>query len=195
MNDRPADDLFVRWTQVGVFTSHLRFHGTSAREPWEYPAVAGLIREWLKLRYALIPYFLREAEASVAGGLPIFRSLVFHHEEDPIAWTTEDEFYSGSAFLVAPILSASGARSVYLPCGEWVDFWTGERISGPVFLNQIEQPLQRMPLFVRIGSRIPFYPELVACTDEMDLSRTAELVVDQTYHGFRSSALGMQIDL
>jgi alpha-D-xyloside xylohydrolase len=195
MNDRPSDDLFVRWTQVGVFTSHLRFHGSSAREPWEYPAVAGVVREWLKLRYALIPYFLREAKAAVAGGLPIFRSLVFHHEEDPIVWTIEDEFYSGSAFLVAPILSASGVRRVYLPYGEWIDFWTGESVRGPVMINRVEQPLERVPLFVRGGSRIPFYPEPVACTDEMDLSRTSELVFDQTYRGFSSSALGAYIDL
>lgn len=195
MNDRPADDLFVRWTQVGVFTSHLRFHGSSAREPWEYPAVARVIREWLKLRYALIPYFLREAAASVAGGLPIFRSLVFHHERDPWAWTIEDEFYSGSAFLVAPILSSSGVRSVYLPSGAWTDFWTGEVVGGPVLLDRVEQPLTRVPLFVRSGSRVPWYPEPVACTDEMDLSRTAELVFDESYRGFASSPLGKRIDL
>jgi alpha-D-xyloside xylohydrolase len=195
MNDRPADDLYIRWTQVGVFTSHMRYHGSSAREPWEYPAVADVVREWLKLRYALIPYFLSEAKAAVAGGLPIFRSLVFHHEEDPIAWTIEDEFYSGGAFLVAPILNSSGVRNVYLPAGTWIDFWTGEELHGPLMLNRVEQPLQRMPLFVRSGARVPFYPEAVACTDEMDLSRTSELSFDRSYHGFRSSALGKDIDL
>jgi len=195
MNDRPSDDLFVRWTQVGVFTSHLRFHGSSAREPWEYPAVAGVVREWLKLRYALIPYLLQEARAAVANGMPIFRSLVFHHDDDPIAWTVEDEFYCGSAFLVAPILNASGVRSVYLPSGEWIDFWTGEQLRGPAMLDRVQQPLERVPLFVRSGSRVPFYPELVACTDEMDLSRTAEIVLDRTYRGFRSSTIGAFIDL
>jgi alpha-D-xyloside xylohydrolase len=195
MNDRPTDELFVRWTQVGVFTSHLRFHGSSAREPWEYPAVAGVVREWLKLRYALIPYFLREAEQSVSSGLPIFRSLIFHHEDDPIAWSIEDEFYCGGTFLVAPILSDSGTRSVYLPAGEWIDFWTGERLQGAVVLRRVEQPLSRMPLFVRRGASIPFYPEPVACTDEMDLSRNAEIVFDDSYQGFRSSALGSIIGL
>jgi len=195
MNDRPSDELFVRWTQVGVFTSHLRFHGSSAREPWEYPAVAGVVREWLKLRYALIPYLLREAEQAVSSGLPIFRSLVFHHEEDPVAWTIEDEFYCGGTFLVAPIMNAAGARSVYLPAGEWIDFWTGERIRGPVALAHVEQPLSRVPLYVRSGAAIPYYPEPVACTDEMDLSRSAELVFDDSYCGFRSSALGEQIEL
>jgi len=195
MNDRPADDLYVRWTQVGVFTSHLRFHGSSAREPWEYPAVAGVVREWLKLRYALIPYLLREAEAAVATGMPIFRSLVFHHDDDPIAWTIEDEFFCGSAFLVAPILNAAGTRDVYLPSGTWIDFWSGETLQGPVMLRQVTQPLKRVPLYVRSGARVPFYPDAVACTDEMNLSRTAELIFDSTYRGYRSTALGRLIDL
>ncbi len=195
MNDRPFDDLFVRWTQVGVFTSHLRFHGSSAREPWEYPAVADLVREWLKLRYALIPYLLREADESVSTGLPMFRSLVFHHEEDPIVWTIEDEFYCGGSFLVAPILNAAGVRSVYLPAGEWIDFWTGGRIKGPVTLARVAQPLSRVPLYVRNGAVIPYYPEAVACTDEMDLGRSAELVFDHSYRGFHSSALGVGIEL
>ncbi|HTZ51477.1 MAG TPA: alpha-xylosidase [Spirochaetia bacterium] len=195
MNDRPADDLFVRWTQVGVFTSHLRFHGSSAREPWEYPAIADVVREWLKLRYALIPYFLREARDAVATGLPIFRSLVFHHDADPIAWAVEDEFYCGSAFLVAPVLDPSGVRDVYLPSGEWIDFWTGELVVGPVMLTRVTQPLARLPLYVRRGSRIPFYPDTVACTDEMDLAKTEEIVLDETYRGFRASAVGARIDL
>jgi alpha-D-xyloside xylohydrolase len=195
MNDRPADDLYVRWTQVGVFTSHLRFHGSSAREPWEYPAVADVVREWLKLRYALIPYLLKEAREAVGNGLPIFRSLVFHHDDDPMAWTIEDQFYCGSAFLVAPILNAEGVRNVYLPAGEWIDFWTGELHRGPVMLRQAKLPLKRLPLYVRDGSRIPIYPAPVACTDEMDLSRTTELVFDRGYRGFRSSGLEKFIDL
>jgi alpha-D-xyloside xylohydrolase len=195
MNDRPLDDLFVRWAQVGVFTSHLRFHGSSAREPWEYPSVAGVVREWLKLRYALIPYFLREAERSVSSGMPLFRSLVFHHEEDPIVWALEDEFYCGETFLVAPILNAAGTRSVYLPAGDWIDFWTGERIHGPAALSRVEQPLSRVPLYVRSGATIPFYPEPVACTDEMDLSRCATLAFDDRFGGFRSSPLASRIEL
>ena len=195
MNDRPSDELYVRWTQVGVFTSHLRFHGSSAREPWEYPAVAPVVREWLKLRYALIPYLLREAAEAVTNGMPIFRSLVFHHHEDPIVWSIEDEFYCGSAFLVAPILNAEGVRDIYLPRGEWVDLWTGEQFTGPQMRLGVSCPLTRLPVFVRSGSRIPFYPRPVACTDEMDLSRTSELSFDHGYAGLRSSALGKLADL
>ena len=100
-----------------------------------------------------------------------------------------------ASFLVALILSSAGVRSVYLPAGEWIDFWTGQRINGPVALGRVEQPLSRVPLYVRHGAVIPYYPEAVACTDEMDLGPSAELVFDHSYRGFHSSALGASIDL
>jgi alpha-D-xyloside xylohydrolase len=195
MNDRPSDELYVRWTQVGVFSSHLRFHGSSAREPWEYGAVADIVREWLKLRYALIPYLLKEAEAAIADGTPMFRSLVVDHDDDPVAWTIEDEFRCGRSFLIAPILSPSGIRDVYLPSGEWIDFWTGERLRGPTMLRRVEQPLRRLPVYVMGGSVLPFYPDPVSCTDEMDMDRVELLSFDRDYAGFIASPLGTFIDL
>ncbi len=45
MNSRPSNDLYIRWTQLGVFSSHLRYHGTTDREPYEYPEVADIARE------------------------------------------------------------------------------------------------------------------------------------------------------
>ena len=62
-------------------------------------------------------------------------------------------------------------------------------------LARVAQPLSRVPLYVRSGAVIPYYPEPVACTDEMDLGRGAELLFDKGYRGFRSSALGAGIEL
>ena len=56
MNTRLSDDVYVRWTQFGVFSSHLRYHGSFKREPWHYPAIAPIVKKWLQLRYRLIPY-------------------------------------------------------------------------------------------------------------------------------------------
>jgi alpha-D-xyloside xylohydrolase len=55
MHSAPPEDLYMRWTQFGVLSSHLRYHGTSPREPWEFPGVAEITRQWWRLRYALIP--------------------------------------------------------------------------------------------------------------------------------------------
>ncbi|HUJ73705.1 MAG TPA: glycoside hydrolase family 31 protein, partial [bacterium] len=190
MNSRPSSTLYVRWTQFGVLSSHLRYHGASAREPWEYPDVLEIVRGWLRLRYALIPYLMRCGAETVTGGAPVLRALVFHDLADPVCWHVDDQFLCGPSLLAAPVMNDSGTRDIYLPAGDWVDFWTGQRFQGPRWIRAVTSPLHRMPLFAVRGSRIPVYPIRVACTDEMDPSRTVELTFDHGYGGMGASLLG-----
>jgi alpha-D-xyloside xylohydrolase len=195
MNSRPADDLYVRWTQVGVFTSHLRYHGACPREPYEYPAVADIVRQWLRLRYALIPYLVEQGRKATETGLPMLRALVFHHADDPTCWHIDDQYYLGDAFLVAPIMNSEGVRDVYLPEGEWVDLWTGERFAGSRWLKGVRVPLERMPVYFKYGAQIAAYPHLVQSTDGMDLAKSVTLVIDDGYRGFSGSILGSIVGL
>ena len=181
MNSVVADDVYVRWTQFGVFSSHIRYHGTNKREPWHYPAIAETVKKWWNLRYKLIPYILRESEKATKGGSTVLQALVFHHPHDRQCWHIDDEYYFGDDFLVAPVMNSEGRRDVYLPEGNWVNFFTGERISGGRWLYGLEVPLELMPVYVREGAVIPVYPEHVECTDEMDLSKTVDLVIDETF--------------
>ncbi|HHX02517.1 MAG TPA: alpha-xylosidase [Firmicutes bacterium] len=195
MNNWPEDDLYVRWTQVGVFSSHMRYHGTSPREPYEYPQVADIVREWLKLRYALIPYLYDQGNKAVEKGYPVLRALVFHHPDDPFCWHIDDQFYCGDNLLVAPVLNKEGVRDVYLPEGQWTDLWTGETINGPVLLKGVKSELPRIPVYCVTGSQIPVYPEMVQHTGEMDLNKIKQLNFDQSYKGFEASILGKLINL
>lgn len=195
MNSRPENDLYIRWTQMGVFSSHLRYHGTTAREPYEYPEVADLAREWLKLRYALIPYLAQMGTIAATSGYPVLRALIFQHDDDPVCWTIDDEFYCGAVFLIAPVMNGAGIRDVYLPCGEWVDFWSGEVLKGSVWIRNIQSPLARMPVFVKRDAAIPIYPEAVQCTNWMDMQKVQTLCFDDTYQGFPNSVLGKFIHL
>lgn len=183
MNSVVADDVYVRWTQFGVFSSHIRYHGTNKREPWHYPAIAETVKKWWNLRYKLIPYILRESEKATKGGSTVLQALVFHHPHDRQCWHIDDEYYFGDDFLVAPVMNSEGRRDVYLPEGNWINFFTGERISGGRWLYGLEVPLELMPVYVREGAVIPVYPEHVECTDEMDLSKTVDLVIDETFTG------------
>uniref|UniRef100_A0A7C3IHI0 Alpha-xylosidase n=1 Tax=Gracilinema caldarium TaxID=215591 RepID=A0A7C3IHI0_9SPIR len=193
MNSRPQNDLYVRWTQMGVFTSHLRYHGTTDREPYKYPEIADIVRKWLNLRYALIPYLAEQGTKTTKTGYPLLRALIFHHSDDPICWTIDDEFYCGDSFLVAPVMNSQGIRDVYLPAGSWIDFWTGEKLQGGFWLKSIVCPLERMPLFVKDGAEIPFYPEIIQSTKEMDLSKVQIIRFDESFHGFDTTALGKKI--
>ncbi len=186
----PADDLYVRWTQFGVFTSHLRYHGTTPREPYAYPAVADIVRKWLKLRYALVPYLVAQGTRAVMTGLPVLRALVFHHAEDPTCWHIDDAYYFGDDFLVAPVMNAEGIRDIYLPMGEWVDVWSGEVLEGPRWLKSVAVPLAHMPIYARRGAQVPIYPESVQSTSEMDLTKSVMLSFDANYRGLATSKLG-----
>ena len=186
MNSVVQDDVYMRWTQFGVFSSHIRYHGTNKREPWHYPNIAPMVKRWWKLRYKLIPYILRESEKATHSGSTIVQALIFHHPEDNNCWHIDDEYYFGDDFLVAPVMSSDNCRDIYLPEGEWVEFFTGDRFSvsdGGKWLKNIETPLDRMPVFVRKGAVIPVYPEDVDSTDDMDMSKVENIIIDDNFKG------------
>lgn len=184
MNTQVSDELYIRWTQFSVFSSHIRYHGTSPREPWHFPAITVLIRRWFNLRYALIPYFLKIADKISQTGYPFLRAMPFHFPDDPVCWEIDDQFFCGDSFLVCPVMNEQGVRNVYLPEGQWVNFWTGEFLEGPCHLKDVVSPLEYLPLYCPVGVDIPVYPEVVQCTDEMDLSQTIVITIDRNYPGF-----------
>jgi alpha-D-xyloside xylohydrolase len=190
MNDGPSDALYLRWTQAMVFASHFRYHGTSDREPYAYPAVAEEVRAWLRLRYALIPYLRAAAAECSVSGHPVLRSLALGWPEDPACWSADTQFLCGGDILVAPVLNDEGRVAPYLPQGGWLDFWTGERREGPLRLTESTYPLSRIPVFLREGAAIPYYPEAVTRTDRMDDGRTAVLSADASFRGIGRTALG-----
>jgi alpha-D-xyloside xylohydrolase len=191
---RPRDDLYLRWAQLGVFSSHIRFHGGTPREPWAFPSVAPIVRQWLRFRYALLPYILSTAADCCRNGLPVLRALFLVYPQDPSAWSIADQFLFGNDFLVCPVLDGSSRRSAYLPPGEWVDFWSGEKYSGPWLLPEQEWPLERLPLFVRAGSAVEF-AEPVQHTGLLPQARRFVIKFNEHYSGFAGSELARYIQL
>lgn len=186
MNSPPDDELFVRWTQFGVLSSHLRFHGAHAREPWEYPAIEGVLRDWIRLRYQLIPYLVAEARACVEGGAPMLRAMCLVDPRDPTCWTLDDQYMLGRAFLVAPVMHPGGTRDVYLPTGRWRDVWTGESFEGPGWLYDVQSPLERCPWFAVDGAVVPVLDQDVACTDQIDWTCVRDVVFHAAYAGLEA---------
>jgi alpha-D-xyloside xylohydrolase len=175
MNSVLPEDIYVRWTQFGVFSSHLRYHGSHKREPWHYPNIAPIIRKWLKLRYQLIPYILEQSEKATRTGFPVLRALILHHPNDRTCRHIDDQYYFGDNILVAPVMNSENIRDIYLPEGTWVHFFSKEVFEGERWLKNVEVPLDEMPVFVKQGVEIPMYMEEVSCTDEMDLSKVIEI--------------------
>jgi len=194
MNSPIDENVYVRWTQFGVFSSHMRYHGTRKREPWHYPRIAPIVKRWWKLRYKLLPYIIEQGEQSCLTGYPMVRALLMHHPHNRQVWHIDDEYYFGNDFLVCPVMNAChtstdeskngvGTRDIYLPEGQWIDFFTGRQWQGGQWYYNVEVPLDRMPVFVRPGARIKVYPDDVDCTDQMDLDKATAIEITEDFKG------------
>lgn len=159
----PTPELYIRWAQFGLFSSHARCHGAgdnTFREPWRFgEQVEEIFRKYDKLRYSLMPYIISQAETASKEGLPMVRGLYLEFSQDRNTRYIEDEYMFGESFLVAPILkplAESEIRVLYLPKGEWIDFWTKEEIDSQGQWIERRVDLETMPLYVKKGSIIPF---------------------------------------
>ena len=155
-------ELYARWVQMGVFTPLCRTHsaiGTRDQEPWSFgPETESIARKYLSLRYQLMPYTYSLFEEASRTGSPVMRPLAYSYPADEQAYEVSDEILWGDAFLVAPICKEKTTRrAVYLPEGEWHDFWSGERHVGPSWIVA-RAPLDVLPLYVRSGSIVPSCP-------------------------------------
>jgi alpha-glucosidase len=157
-------ELLARWTEFGIFQPFCRNHsckGTVPQEPWVFGEPwESVCRAMLELRMRLLPYLYSAFEESARTGAPILRPLLFEHPDDPVTYTTDDEFLFGDALLVAPITRPGiEHRHVYLPAGTWVQWWTGERVEGPAHVLA-HAPLGQPALYARANAAIPLWPAL-----------------------------------
>lgn len=157
--DRADAELLVRAYQTSLFTPFLRNHTTIDQydnEPWRHGAHAeSIVRKFLKLRYALLPFLYTTIEEAHRTGLPVFRPLVLNFPADPSTRNLDDQYMVGDTLLVAPALRRDQrTRDVYLPPGRWFDFWTGARHDGGG-VHETAVPLDHLPLYVRAGSVLP----------------------------------------
>jgi alpha-D-xyloside xylohydrolase len=151
----PSDAVYTRWAQFGLLSSNSRCHGTTPREPWEFGEDAvDIFREYADLRYRLMPYLYTHAEIAARTGLPVVRPLVLEYQDDPTVHHIDTQYLLGTELLVAPVFAERGSRSVYLPDGEWRDYWSGERYEGGQTV-EMTVDIDEMPLFVRAGSVVP----------------------------------------
>nr|MBA2341133.1 glycosyl hydrolase [Pyrinomonadaceae bacterium] len=156
----PSGELYARWLQAAALTPLLRSHteaGSRDQEPWSYGAdYESINRQTIELRYQLLPYLYSLFEQQAATGAPVMRPLWFEYPSDVRTYLIEDQYLVGRDLLVAPVLrEATAKRKVYFPRGDaWVDWWTGRRYEGGTEA-EIDAPINRLPLFARVGATIP----------------------------------------
>jgi len=165
----PSAELYARWIETGVFYPYFRTStekGTPPQEPWSFGNdVEDISRHAIELRYRLLPYLYNAFHEASVAGLPVLRPLFFEFPDEPEAIRQNYEFLFGGDILVAPVVKEGETqRDVYLPRGEWFDFWSAKQYHGGknVLVNA---PLNRIPMFVRGGAIIPTQ-QVMQYTDE-----------------------------
>lgn len=163
---QPDAELFLRWLQWSVFSSHMRLHGIGAREPWAFgPEAEDIARRWLRFRYRLLPYLKAMCDEASASGLPVMRAMCLAFPDDRLAWPFEEQFMCGDCLLIAPVKRPGGAVDVYLPRGDdWIDLNTGSCHAGGTALRQ-RPSLETLPHFGRVGYTLPLGPEIDRADD------------------------------
>jgi alpha-D-xyloside xylohydrolase len=153
---QPDAELYLRWLQWSVFSSHLRMHGVGAREPWAFgPEAEAIGRTWLRFRYRLIPYLQAMCDEACASGMPVMRAMCVAFPGDRLAWRFEEQFMCGDCLLVAPVIRPGGEVEVYLPRGaDWIDLDDGSRHAGGTLLTRTAA-LDTIPRFGREGHALP----------------------------------------
>lgn len=173
-------NLFARWIQVGAFSPFFRGHSminSHDSEPWSYgEEVEEISKNYIRLRYKLLPYIYNAFLIASEQGLPITRSLCIDYSSEDKVYDPdyENQYLFGDAILVAPIASEDRFRKVYLPEGEWFEFFTDEAHKGNQEMIN-EYALEQLPLYVKASSIIPVYPEANLSTKE--IGETLELHV------------------
>lgn len=157
---KPSMRLYIRWAQFGLLSPLARCHGTTPREPWEFGEEAvKIFRAYAKLRYRLISYLYSYAHIANQTGLPVMRAMVLEYPDDPNIHNHDLQYLLGRELLIAPIFDETDKRNVYLPEGKWIDYWNQNEYEGPVNISY-KASLERMPIFVKGDSIIPFGPEM-----------------------------------
>lgn len=155
------EELYTRWMQYAVFTPVVRPHaeGEIVPEPTNWSQeVQDRIKPFINLRYQLLPYNYTLAWKNTATGMPLARPLFTQFANVPD--TIEDEYMWGENILVAPVLDKGiRNRNVYLPEGNWYDFWNHQFLVGDCTIN-VALTMEQIPVYVKAGSIVVTTPEV-----------------------------------
>ena len=151
-NTAPAD-IYKRWCQFGLLSSHSRLHGSSSyRVPWLFDDEAcDVLRKFVKLKCALMPYLYRQAVKAHEEGIPMMRPMFVEFPEDRACEPLDKQYMLGDSLLVAPVFKESGEVEYYLPEGVWVNLLTGTTVKGGRWQKETHDYFS-LPLMVRPGS-------------------------------------------
>ena len=148
-----TNECWLRWVEANAIASAMEVGDGSSMQPWEFNAANGRTQasvdtyaKYASLHLRLFPYAWSLAQDMKTTGRPLVRPLGLAAPE--VGADPDDEFMFGDNLLVAPIVTSATSRDVIFPAGDWYDWWTGEKITGPTTKTVIAD-ITTLPLYVR----------------------------------------------
>lgn len=153
--ENAESDLYKRWTQFGLLSSHSRYHGNiEYRVPWNFGEEAADVTQiFSKLKNKLMPYLYKEAVKTAQTGIPLMRPLLLDFESDYTVHTIDKQYMFGESLMVSPIFNDEGSVMFYVPEGKWTDYLSNQIYEGGKWHKQTYDYFA-LPLLVRPNSLI-----------------------------------------
>ena len=160
------EELTVRWMQLGVFSPINRLHSANIpfirKEPWCFEApYDDMIRHWLRLRHQLFPYIYTMNERCHTQLEPLVQPMYYAYPKSNGAYEAKNQYMFGSELMVAPItapknaVTQMGSVDVWLPSGDWFDFFSGLHYRGAGETVRVHRALKDYPVFAKAGAIVP----------------------------------------
>jgi alpha-glucosidase len=152
--------LFARWISIGALSPFFRGHtmiNSRDSEPWAFGEDTEMIsRNYIRLRYQLMPYIYSCFYEASRTGMPVQRSLAIQYTQEPKIYqhTYQHQYLFGPYILVAPVESDKDLVKVFLPEGTWRYLFNGKVFEG----NQeivVDCPVHKLPVFIKSSAIIP----------------------------------------
>ena len=160
-----SSNLYARWLTIGVFTPLFRGHtilNSKNAEPWCFgEKVENIAKNYIKLRYMLLPYIYSTFYECSKTGIPIVRTLAIDYPDDNKIFDLnyQNQYLFGEYFLISPVSSMREISKIYLPIGDWYDFYTDSIHKGKTEVYY-ETPINKIPIFIKSGAIIPMQNEV-----------------------------------
>tara|TARA_R110000868_G_scaffold107780_2_gene294775 strand:- start:40356 stop:42806 length:2451 start_codon:yes stop_codon:yes gene_type:complete len=165
-------ELYIRWCQFGLLSPIAHLFGMehpNYKEPWNYGEEATRIfKQYDDLRYSLIPYLYSASYEMHETGKPLMRALVLDYQTDENVYDVTDQYMLGKNLMICPVTEKGAkTRVVYLPEGNWINYWSGEQYNGKQYLSVL-CPIDQVPIFIKDGAILPTQ-EVVNYVGEKDI--------------------------
>ena len=186
--------LFARWLALASFAPFFRVHSminSRDSEPWAYgEEVEKISRNYINLRYKMMPFHYALFREAHETGMPVNRSLAinYHQEEEIYHGNAQHAFTLGEWLLVSPTTSTQDFAKIYIPEGNWYHFFTDQIVTGGQH-HVVETSMEDLPAYAKEGAIIPMQSEVQNMQEDHDGMLRLHI-----YHGAVSTSQSLYED-